>query len=128
MLALGGAAIATAASTTVRVGNLILTFGSNVSPKKLPKKRLAPIALRISGKAKTSDGTHPSALREAVVDIDKNGAINAKGLPVCRRGQLEARDTKAAKRVCGKAIVGSGIRLTWRSPSPNRRRSGPTAR
>jgi hypothetical protein len=108
VLALGGAAIATAASTTVRVGNLILTFGSNVSPKKLPKKRLAPIALRISGKGRTSDGTHPSALRQLVVDIDKNGALYTRGLPVCRRGQLEARNTSAAKRVCGKAIVGKG--------------------
>jgi hypothetical protein len=108
VLALGGAAVASAASTTVRLGNLILTFGSNVSPKKLPKKRLAPIALRISGKVRTSDGTHPSALRQAVVDIDKNGAVNARGLPTCRRGQLEARDTKAAKRVCRKAIVGNG--------------------
>jgi hypothetical protein len=34
--------------------------------------------------------------------------INAKGLPVCKGGQLEARDTKAAKRVCGNAIVGEG--------------------
>jgi hypothetical protein len=108
VLALGGATIATAASTTVRVGNLILTFGSNVSPKKLPKKRFAPIALRISGKARTSDGTHPSALRQVVVDIDKNGALYTRGLPVCRRAQLEARDTRAAKRVCGKAIVGKG--------------------
>ncbi len=108
VLALGGAAIASAASTTVRVGNLILTFGSNVSPKKLPKKRLAPIALQISGKARTSDNTHPSALRKVIIDIDKNGALNARGLPTCRRGQLEARDTKGAKRVCGKAIVGNG--------------------
>jgi len=108
VLALGGTAIANAASTTVRVGNLILTFGSNVSPKKLPKKRFAPIALRISGKARTADGTHPSALRQVVVDIDKNGALYTKGVPTCRRGRLESRTTRAAKRVCGKAIVGNG--------------------
>jgi hypothetical protein len=108
VLAFGGAAIANATSTTVRAGNLILTFGSNVSPKKLPKKRFAPIALQIFGKGRTSDGSHPSALRQVVVNIDKNGVVNAKGLPTCRRGQLEARDTKAAKRVCRKAIVGNG--------------------
>jgi hypothetical protein len=107
-LALGGAAIAVASSTTVRAGNLILTFGSSVSPKKLPKKRLAPIALRIFGKGRTSDGSHPSALRQVVVDIDKNGVVNAKGLPTCGRGQLEARDTKAAKRICRTSIVGNG--------------------
>jgi len=108
VLAIGGAAIASGAGTTIRAGNLILRFGANVAPKKLPKHRYAPIALHINGKIKTSDGTHPSAFREATVDIDRNGRINTRGVPVCRGGQLEARDTKAARRVCGKAIVGRG--------------------
>jgi hypothetical protein len=108
VLALGVAAIAAATSTTVRTGNLVLTVGTTVSPKKLPRKKLAPITQRIFGSIKTSDGTHPSAFREVLLDIDKNGAVNAKGLPVCKGGQLEARDTRSAKRVCGKSEVGSG--------------------
>jgi hypothetical protein len=108
LLALGGAAVAAATSTTVRAGNLVLTFGSNVAPKKLPRKRLAPIALSVSGKIRTTDRTHPSALREAVVEIDRNGSIDTRGVPVCGSGQLQARDTRAAKRVCGRALVGSG--------------------
>lgn len=108
VLALGAVAIASAASTTIRAGNLVLRFGGNVIPKKLPAKRLAPIGLRAFGKIKTTDGTHPSAFREAVVDIDKNGRIDTRGAPVCRGGQLEARNTKAARRVCRRAIVGGG--------------------
>jgi hypothetical protein len=108
VLALGVAAIAAATSTTVRTGNLILTIGTTVSPKKLSRTKLAPITQRIYGEIKTADGTHPSAFREVILDIDKNGAVNAKGLPVCKGGQLEARDTKGAKRVCGKAQVGTG--------------------
>jgi hypothetical protein len=108
VLALGGATVAAATSTTVHAGNLVLTFGSDVAPKKLPRKRLAPIALFVNGKIKTTDGTHPSAFREAVVDIDRNGAIDTGGLPVCKSGRLQARDTKAAKRVCGRSIVGRG--------------------
>jgi hypothetical protein len=107
-IALGGATIAAATSTTVHAGDLVLTFGSNVVPKKLPRKELAPIALNVSGKIRTTDGTHPSAFREAIVDIDKNGQIDTRGVPVCKGSQLQARDTKAAKRVCGKALVGSG--------------------
>jgi hypothetical protein len=108
MLALGVAAIASAAGTTLRAGNLVLRFGGNVIPKKLPANRYAPIGLNAFGKIKTSDGTHPSAFREAIVDIDKNGFINARGAPVCRNGQLQARNTRAARRVCGRAIVGKG--------------------
>lgn len=108
VLAVGVVAMANAASTTIRAGNLVLRFGGNVIPKKLPKKRLAPIALRAFGKINTIDGTHPSAFRETIVDIDKNGRIDTRGFPVCRGGQLEARNTRAARRVCGRAIVGTG--------------------
>lgn len=107
-LAVGVAAIASAANTTIRAGNLIVTFGSNVSPKKLPPRRFAPIALHVNGNVRTSDRTHPSAFRETVVDIDKNGRIDTRGVPVCRGGQLVARTTRAANRVCGRAVVGKG--------------------
>lgn len=109
LLALVAAAIAGAASTRIRAGNLVLTFGGATSPKKLPKRRYAPVKAIVFGKVATSDGTHPSALRETVVDIDKDVKLNVKGLPVCRPGQLEARNTAAAKRVCGKTTLGSGI-------------------
>jgi len=106
---LGVAAVAGAVSTTLRAGNLIVTFGGNTAPKKLPRRKYAPVTTKIFGKIKTSDGTHPSAFREALVNIDKDVRVNARHFPfVCRAGQLEARDTKAAKRVCGKAIIGSG--------------------
>jgi hypothetical protein len=108
-LAVGVTAIASAAKITIRGGNLITTFGGNSKPRALPKNKFAPVKANIFGVVKTSDGTHPSALREAVVDFDKDIKINPKGLPVCRPGQLEARPTKAAKRVCGKTTVGSGL-------------------
>lgn len=108
VLAVGVTAIAQAVQTTIRAGNLVLTFGGSTSPKALPKKKLAPVTANIEGKIATSDGTHPSAFREAVVDIDKDVSVNVKGLPVCKPGQLEARDTAAAKKVCGKTTLGSG--------------------
>lgn len=108
VLAVGGSAVAGATQVTLRAGNLILTFGGNVAPKKLPRHRFAAASAKVFGKIKTSDGTHPSAFREAVFDIDRNVIVNSTGLPVCRPGQLEARDTKAARRVCGRTTVGRG--------------------
>lgn len=107
-LSVGAASIASAASTTIVAGNLVLKFGGSAAPKKLPKRQFAPVALNVNGKITTRDGSHPPAFREAVVDIDKNGMVNAKGVPVCKGGKLEARTTAAAKRVCGRAIVGKG--------------------
>ena len=106
---LGIAAAASAVSTTMRAGSLVFTLGGSTSPKKLPKKKFVPVTTTIFGKIKTSDGSHPPAFREAIVDIDKDVKVNVKGLPVCRAGQLEAQDTKAARRVCGKTTLGKGI-------------------
>lgn len=108
VLALMVAAIASATQTTLRAGNLIVTFGGTVSPKKLPKNEYAPVTATAFGEIKTSDGTHPSAFREAILDFD-DVKINAKGYPVCTGRQLEARDTKSALRVCGSSVLGEGI-------------------
>ncbi len=111
VVSLGVAAMAGAAklvTTTIRGGNLIATFGGGTSPEELPKNRYTPVTAQFVGKIKTSDGTHPSAFREIAFGIDKDVKINVKGYPTCKAGQLEARDTKAAKKVCGKAILGQG--------------------
>jgi len=108
VLSLGVAAIASAVSTTLRAGNLIVTFGGTTSPKQLPKSSYTPVKTNIFGKISTSDGTHPSAFREVVVDIDKDTKVNVKGFPTCKAGQLEARDTKAAMKVCGDTVLGEG--------------------
>jgi hypothetical protein len=93
---------------TVRVGELIVTFNGGVTPKALPKSKLAPIAFNLSGKVETANHTHPPALTELVIEADKNSAINAKGLPACTAGKLQAQDTKHAEAICKDAIIGKG--------------------
>jgi hypothetical protein len=70
---------------------------------------LAPIELTVEGKIAEADGSHPPALREVIVDTDKNGTIDTRGVPTCSGNSLEARTTKQAEAVCPKAIVGKGI-------------------
>jgi hypothetical protein len=108
-LALVVAGIATADKPTiVQAGNLKLTLNGGFTPKKLSKTKPTPITLNISGKIDTLDGTHPPALKEVVVETDKNGSIDLKGLPTCTSGKLQAQDTKHAEAICPKAIIGSG--------------------
>jgi len=110
LVAVSVAGIATGADkpVTVEAGNLRVTFNGGFSPKKLPKKKFAPISLTASGKIETKDGTHPPALKSVVLESDKNGAINVKGIPVCKSGKLQSRDTRAAEKACPKSIIGSG--------------------
>lgn len=108
-LAVGVAAVASAAKTKIIFGNLEVTFGGTVSPSKMPKNKFVGVTTNIFGEIETTDGTHPSAMRETVVDIDKDAKVDSTGLPVCKPGQLQARDTAAAKKVCGKTTVGTGL-------------------
>jgi len=90
------------------VGNVEVTISGGFSPKKLPKKKLAPIHLRAGGEIKTIDGSHPPALSQVIIETDRNGTINAKGLPKCTIGKLVARTTKQALKACKPALVGEG--------------------
>lgn len=92
----------------VEAGNLKLTFNGGFKPKALPKKKFAPIVLDISGKIQTKDNSQPPALKEFIVETDKNGYIDTKGYPACKGGQLQARDTKTVEKICGTAIIGEG--------------------
>lgn len=116
ILALGAVAavavagIATAEKPTiVQAGNLKLTLNGGFTPKALPKSKPAPITLNFNGKIEAVDGKHPPALKEVVVETDKNGSIDVKGLPVCSSGKLQAQDTSSAEAICRKAIIGKGL-------------------
>jgi len=109
VLAVACAGIATAYKPTKIIeGNVELILNGGFTPTKLPKNKLAPIHLKIEGAINTLDGSHPSPLTEVIVETDKNGTINAKGLAKCTAGKLAARTTNAAKKACPKAIVGEG--------------------
>jgi hypothetical protein len=118
-LAVGVASISTATdyaticlrSTTTAAGGcpprLIVKFGGGVTPKKLPKHRLAPVAVGLWGKVSTDNGAQPPALRQLTIDFDRNAAVNAKGLPVCHPFP-RYQGTGDLRKICRSAIVGSG--------------------
>ncbi|HET7510661.1 MAG TPA: hypothetical protein VFJ65_10480 [Solirubrobacterales bacterium] len=92
----------------VKAGNLELTFNGGFSPKAMSKTKPTPIKLNVSGKIATIDGTHPPALREFILETDKNGGVNVKGYPVCKAGQLQSRDSSSAEKICKSALLGTG--------------------
>jgi hypothetical protein len=123
LVALSIAAVAFAgnAPVTVTSGNLKLTAGGGFSPTALPKKGSAPIGLTAEGKIETTDGSHPPALKEALIETPKSGTIQVKGYPTCTSGQLQATDTKSAEKACGPAIIGSGkttIQIAFAEQNP----------
>jgi hypothetical protein len=106
-VALLGAAAAQA--ITLRVGNIVITGDGGFSPTTLPKKKNAPIKLFGHAKFSTTDGTRPSPLRRLVLEFDKHGAVETRGLPKCTRQKLIATSVKTARRNCSGSIVGKGF-------------------
>lgn len=87
---------------------LVPVFGARVSPNKLPKNDYVPIIANVFGKVATSDGTHPPALREAVVDIDKDIRVHVKGFPVCSAHIGVRDDGTMLERLCRSSLIGRG--------------------
>jgi hypothetical protein len=91
-------------------GNLVATFGADVSPRRLPANKYVPVRWDVFGKVSTRDGTHPSALREVEFDIDKDVRINSRNYPVCEMSGRAIREAnpKAVEKACAKALMGRG--------------------
>jgi hypothetical protein len=87
--------------------SLIAIFGGRVAPRKLPRSEMAPVGMELWGRVKTTDGSHPSALREAIIDLDRDVELDARGLPACHPpGKVNTH--KSLRKVCRSAIVGGG--------------------
>jgi hypothetical protein len=93
---------------TVTVGNLKVTADGDITPETFPRSKFAPAGFWAEGKIATLDGTHLPAAKTFVIQGDKNVALTVKGYPTCSANALQSRDTKAAEKACGPAIVGTG--------------------
>lgn len=106
-VALLGAGVAQAIK--LRIGNIVIVANGGFTPTTLPKRENAPIKLYGSAKFETTDGTRPSPLRQIVIEFDKHGAVETRGLQKCSMGKLVATTTKTARKLCPDAIVGTGF-------------------
>ena len=62
-----------------------------------------------------------SALREAIVDIDKDVKVNVEGFPVCRMRELRELNSKAAVKACSESVIGKGSADAELAPSEQSR-------
>jgi hypothetical protein len=89
-------------------GDLFVKFEGGIAPLALPRNANAPISVRVAGTIKTLSGDRPPALRWITIAINRGGRIDTKGLPLCRRSQIEPATSQEALASCGPALVGEG--------------------
>jgi hypothetical protein len=89
-------------------GDLFIRFSGGIAPSALPRESRAPIAVRMTGVIRTLSGARPPSVRRISIAINRGGRVDARGLPVCERREIEPSSTQEALARCGGALVGTG--------------------
>ena len=105
-------------------GTLRVAFEGKITPQRLPRKGLAPVAVSLGGRITTSDSSAPPQLRRVALAINRLGRIDRKGLTRCHYHQIEPATTLEAKHTCRSSLVGHGffqahVALPEQSPFPS---------
>lgn len=119
--------IAYAGAAAVQDQGLRITVLSQVKPFKLPRVTPAPIAVFFAGHIDTPSGATPPQLRRMVVEVNRHGLLQSRGLPACTLAEVQPASDKRALSRCGDALVGSGkfyasVVFPDQSPYPTRGR------
>jgi hypothetical protein len=100
---------ATATSSAVsQEGNLRVAVSGKLSPRRLPRKGVAPISVAVGGQVSTTDGAPPPELKTIAVEINRNGHFDTTGLPLCPLAKIQPASSARALANCRSALVGEG--------------------
>jgi hypothetical protein len=107
-LALLLAASAAGEGALVKVNDIILRADGGFQPRSLPRRQFAPIDFQGHFDIAAKGGGKPVALETVVVDFDRDGRLSPGGLPVCPPQRIANAGSAEARRLCSRAMVGSG--------------------
>lgn len=97
-----------AQAEVVQKGTLRVTVVGKLSPQRLPRTGVAPIAVSIGGRVTTTDGSLAPQLKGMRIEFNRRGRLDTRGLPECRIGQIQPASTARALKACRPALVGKG--------------------
>lgn len=118
LLALG--APLAAAEVTQKEGVRVSVSGK-MTPSRLPRTALAPIAVSVGGQITTADGTEPPQLMKMAIAINSHGRLATGGIPRCHIGRITPSTTAQARAACGASLIGEGTfsaHVTYPEQSP----------
>jgi len=103
VLAAGGAN-----GALVETGDIVLHADGGFEPRTLPRRGYAPIEFQGHFDVDSKSGPRPIALAQVVVDFDRDGHLDAAGLPTCAAEAVANLGVQEARELCRGAIVGTG--------------------
>jgi hypothetical protein len=110
LLALGAAAFAAVAAGNagVQTPEVRLELNAAFQPRDLPAHSYAPVQFEGYLEVSRPGGGVPPALQQIVLDFDRDGRLDAGGLPTCAPEAIAAASVDEARRLCKGSIVGTG--------------------
>jgi hypothetical protein len=114
-----------ASGETVQKGDLRVAFSGQFAPHVLPRRGAAPISVAMGGRISTTNGKTPPQLRRISIAINRNGRLDALGLPLCSLDEVQPSTNRGALEACGSSLVGEGsfsanVKLAQQAPFPSR--------
>ena len=92
----------------VQRGSVRVSLDADLSPRTLPRRGSAPIAVSLGWKVASTDGSPPPTLRSLRTSINRNGHFDFAGMPLCRIDRIQPGSSAHALSSCRSALVGTG--------------------
>jgi hypothetical protein len=125
LLALGALSSLAQGEATQKQGVRVTVDGS-LSPKRLPRKGSAPVAVSVKGQIQALGGaTALPQLQKLRIAINSAGHIDLRGIPHCRINHINPSTNQEALEACKSSLVGEGsfsanVVLPEQSPFPSK--------
>jgi hypothetical protein len=108
----------------VQRGPVRVKFDGELTPHALPRHGVAPVGIAVDTRIASTNGGTPPQLRRIAIEINRNGHLNTRGLPICEESEIQPSTTDGARAACGGALVGEGhfaanVKLPEQSPFPS---------
>jgi hypothetical protein len=103
-----GLLVGGASGERTQSGTLIVSLDGGLAPLALPRDAPAPVAVRLAGGLRTTDGTLLPRVTRVELGLPGQGVLDTKGLPICSARKLRSATTAAALAACRSALVGRG--------------------
>jgi hypothetical protein len=128
---LGSAAVLTAALASLSSAEVSQKDGVRVavdgalSPKRLPRKGSAPVAVSVKGEITAKSADVLPQLQHLSIAINSAGHLDVAGIPHCRINHINPSTNQEALEACKSSLVGEGsfsanVVLPEQSPFPSK--------